>query len=333
MRALSVAAALLLLLPGASVADDKTVEAKIDYRARGDDHYFNLEYDKALRAYYQAIQAEGETARLWTHIATTILYKELNRLGKLETSAFKAENEFLDWDKPDPDPEARKRFYGAVGQAKKLAEQKLETAPGDPSALLALSNSYALEANYEFMVEKAYLSALGKGKLARKYSERVYEANPEIVDALLVTGVQEYVIGSLPWAVRTLVSIGGIRGDKERGQEMVERVAAEGDTLQTEARVLMTLVHRREGRPLEAAHILRELSREYPRNYVLQLELAAMHLDAGEKKTALEIFRRTRRMMQRNEQGFGRMPERLKEALDLKIESLEEEGVETAAAL
>jgi len=328
MQALPVLFALIVALVAPPTLDAE----QIDYRAVGDDHYFNLEYDKALRAYYQAIEAEGEKPRLWTHIATTILYDELHRLGKLETSAFKAENEFLEWEKPDPDPEVRKRFYGAVGQAKRLAEERLEQAPGDPDALLALSNSNALEANYEFMVDKAYLSALAKGKLARKYSERVYESHPEIVDALLVTGVQEYVIGSLPWAVRALVSFGGIRGNKNRGVEMVQRVAAEGDTLQTEARVLMTLVHRREGRPLEAARILRELSREYPRNYVLLLELAAMHLDAGEKEKALEIFRRTRRMVRADEHRFGRMPERLRKALDLKIESLEEETVETAAA-
>jgi tetratricopeptide (TPR) repeat protein len=325
MRALPLFAALLWL------AYPAPAEEPVDYRKRGDDHYFNLEHDEALVAYYQVIEGEGESARLWTRIATTFLYRELNRLGLLETSAFKAENEFLEWEKPDPDPQARAHFFGAVGQAKRLAESKLADDPDDPDSLLALSNSYALEANYEFMVEKAYLSALGKGKLARKYSDQVYATHPGIVDALLVSGVQEYVIGSLPWAVRTLVSIGGIRGNKEKGQRMVERVAAEGDILQNEARVLLTVLHRREGRPLEAARILRRLNREFPRNYVLQLELAAMHLEAGEKAEALEIFRRTRRMVERDEQRFGRMPERLQKALDLKIEALEQGGVETAA--
>ena len=88
-----------------------------DYVARGNDHYFNLEHDEALADYYQAMRENGESASVWNHIATTLLYKELNRLGKLETSAFRGDNAFLDEDKPEPDEEANERFLGALYQA------------------------------------------------------------------------------------------------------------------------------------------------------------------------------------------------------------------------
>ncbi len=303
-----------------------------DRLAQADDHYFNLEYDEALRAYYDALHIGGESAAVWNNIATTLLYTELNRLGKLETSAFRGDNEFLNVEKPEPDADRIKAFRGALYQARRLAEKAYEQDPQDRAALLSLSANYALEANYEFMIEKSYFSALRNGNRARDYAEQLIEVNPEVVDAYLVPGVQEYVIGSLPWAVKVLAAVGGIRGDKQKGQDWVTRVAAEGDDLRTEARVLMTLLHRRESRPLEAARVLEELIRDFPRNYVLRLELGSMYLDAGEKEKGLEVFRTAKRMVQANEQRYGRMPERLQKAIDRKIEELVEQLSQTQAS-
>lgn len=319
--------ALVALLGAAAYAGP--LEEKL---AAGDDHYFNLEYDEALRAYYDAMKVGGESSTIWNHIATTLLYAELNRLGKLETSAFRGDNEFLDREKPEPDQERVDAFLGALHQARRLADKAITADSKNRDALLSLSANYALEANYQFMVESSYFSALRNGNRARDYAEQLIKLDPDAVDAYLVPGVQEYVIGSLPWAVKVLAAVGGIRGDKERGQQWVTRVATEGDELRTEARVLMTLLHRRERRPLDAAKILSDLIQDFPRNYVLRLELGSMYLDAGEKEQGLEVFRTAKRMVERDEQRYGRMPERLRKAIDRKIEELVQQLSETQAA-
>jgi len=305
-------------------------ETAEDYRAEAHDHYFNLEYDEALANYYRALKADGENAADWNHIATTILFSELHRLGKLETSAFRGNNSFLDEERPEPDPEANERFLGALHEGRRLAEAALAKDPDDPKALFSLSSGYALEANYLFMLEKSYFSALRTGTKARKTSERILEVEPEFVDAYLAPGVQEYVVGSLPWAVKMFAALGGVRGNKEKGQQWVQRVADEGDVLQTEAQMLLTILHRREGRPLEAAKGLDELIERFPRNYVLRLESASMYADAQEKTRALQIFKRVREMVRRDEHGYGRMPERLSKALDEKIKELTDEGSNSA---
>ncbi len=294
-----------------------------DYIARGNDHYFNLEHDEALIDYYQAMRERGPSASVWNHIATALLYKELNRLGKLETSAFRGDNAFLDEQKPQPDPRANERFLGALHEARRLAEASLAEKPGDPAALFSLSSNYALLANYEFMIEKSYFSALRNGTKARKYAEELLAQDPGFVDGYLVPGVQEYVVGNLPWAVKMLAALGGVRGNKQQGEQWVRRVAADGEQMQTEAKVLLTLLYRRESKPLEAAHILEELIRQYPRNYVLRLELGSMWLDADEKAKGLEVFRSTKRMVEQDQHRLGRMPERLQKALARKIEALE----------
>lgn len=293
--------------------------------AGADDHYYNLEHDEAIRGYYAAMEATGPTADLWNRIATTILYKELNRLGLLDTSAFKGDNDFLLQEKPKPDPKEKSRFKGALIEARRLAEKRLSRDPKETAALLELSQNYALDANYSFMVEKAYVGALRAGNKARSYSDRLRKIDPDVVDAYLVAGVQEYVVGGLPWALRAVIAIGGIRGDKDRGRGWVEYVAEEGDLLNVEARMLLALLYRREHRPQDAAELLEKLIAEYPRNYVLRLELASMYLDAEDPEKGLRILLDADRMVRHNEHRHARMPQRMRDALSRKIESVQKE--------
>lgn len=295
-----------------------------DYLAKGNEHYFNLEYDEAIAAYLKVLEKRPNDPHIYNHLATSILYKELLRLGLLETSAFKGDNDFLKQEKPQPDPKLKDRFYDYLRAGRAIAEKKLEASPKDIHAMLALSQGYGLEANYEFMVEKSYFSALRNGNRARKFSNKIIKQNPEFVDAYMVAGVHEYVVGSLPWAVRVLIAVGGIRGDKEKGERYVQNVADRGETLRNEARALMALLHRREKRPLEAAKVIRGMMQDFPRNYVMHLELASMYQDAGENARALETFREIQRKIARNDPGFGRVPERIRGALERKIEAIEE---------
>lgn len=320
IRECLLALAALFLLAQTSAAQSASALV-----AQADDHYFNLEYEEAIRDYYAAMAASQPSGDIWNRIATTILYQELNRLGMLETSAFRGDNQFLIEEKPKPDPEAKQRFLGALAEARRLAEASLTRSPKATSPLFVLSQNYALEANYLFMVDKSYIGALRAGNKARKYSDELREIDPQYIDAYLVAGVQEYVVGSLPWAVRALVAFGGIHGSKEKGRTWVERVADEGDKLQTEAKVLLALLYRRERRPLDAAKVLEGLIQKFPRNYVLRLELASMYLDAEHREKGLETLLIADRMVKNNQNHYGRMPQRLREALTRKIQTVREE--------
>jgi hypothetical protein len=311
------------LLAAPALASAAT-EAEAQYTRQGHDHYFNLEYDEAIASYRNALALNDADPNTYNHIATAVLFKELNRLGMLETSAFKEDNKFLDREKPEPDPEAAKRFLQYLLEGRRRAEAILEEEPRDRMAWFAQAQNYGLQANYQFMIEKSYISALRNGQRARGYSNRLRRHYPEFIDGYLVAGVQEYVVGSLPWAIRALISLGGIRGSKEKGEDWVEMVADKGQLVRTEARVLLTLLYRRERRPLEAADLLESLIAEFPRNYVLRLEMAAMYEDAEKLDRALEVFQHTQGLVKSNTPGYSRMPERLREALQRKIDQLQE---------
>jgi hypothetical protein len=320
LREVLSAFAALLLLTQASAAQNAQM-----LTAKADNHHFNLEHDQAIRNYYAAMAASQPSAEIWNRIATVILYQELHRLGMLETSAFRDDNQFLIKEKPKPDPDAKERFLGALAEARRLAESDLKRNSKATSPLFVLSQNYGLEANYLFMIDKSYIAALRAGNKARKYSDELRAIDPDYIDSYLVAGVQEYVVGSLPWAVRALVAFGGIHGSKEKGRTWVERVADDGDTLQTEARMLLAVLYRRERRPLDAAKVLEGLIEQFPRNYVLRLELASMYLDADEREKGLGVLLTADRMARSDENDYGRMPQRLRNALVRKIQTVREE--------
>ena len=161
-REVLFAVAALLLLAQTSAAQSARM-----LTAAADDHYFNLEYEEAIRDYYAAMAASQPSGEVWNRIANTVLYQELNRLGMLETSAFRGDNQFLVQEKPEPDPEAKKRFLGALAEARRLAEANLAENPWAKTARFVLSQNHALEANYLFMIDKSYLAALRAGNKAR----------------------------------------------------------------------------------------------------------------------------------------------------------------------
>ncbi len=292
-------------------------------RARGHDHYFNLEYDAAIEDYRHLLDVDPSDLGAHNHMATAVLFKELLRLGMLETSAFKGDNEFLKREKPKPDPAVKETFEGLLAEGRERALAALARSPDAAEALYALSNGHALQANYQFMIDKAYFPALRNGRRAEKYSKTLRRKHPEFVDAYLVGGVQQYVLGSLPWPIKILVAFGGMHGDKAKGEAWVRRVAEEGNYARNHARSLLAILLRREKRPREAAEILEGLRADFPRNYVLSLELASMYQDADENQLALSVFRGAKMKQLAGAPGYGRMPARTVQALDRKIEVLE----------
>jgi predicted Zn-dependent protease len=80
------------------------------------------------------------------------------------------------------------------------------------------------------------------------------------------------------------------------------------------------ILYRREKRPLDAARLLEQLIAEFPRNYVLGLELASMYTDAGQYDRALATFQDLLRKAETNAPGYQRLP---REAVKRKIEKLQ----------
>lgn len=254
---------------------------------RAFDHFYNLEYDQALADFETAAKQDPYAIAPQNHIAQTLLYREMYRNGALETELVSGNNPFLRREKMNPTAEVQKKFNDAIEKAIRLANSRLESNPNDIGALYARGVAYALRANYNFLVRKAWRDALRDATDARKDCNRVSEIDPANYDARLIEGVHDYVVGSLPWTWRMLGFLAGFRGDKQRGLATIEEVSRRGKLTKVDADVLLCALYRREGQPGKALRLLEQLQARFPRNPLLLFEEAQMYSQLGDKNKAI----------------------------------------------
>jgi tetratricopeptide (TPR) repeat protein len=141
------------------------------------------------------------------------------------------------------------------------------------------------------MVERAYSAGFRLATKAKNDEERVLELDPDYVDAKLVTGVYQYVVGALPWPFKLMIGFAGITGSKTRGLEMLNDSGQRGVITSIESRTVIALFLRREARYNEAIEVVRKLKNQYPRDFLFCLEEANLRRDGGEGMVAVEAYR------------------------------------------
>jgi tetratricopeptide (TPR) repeat protein len=274
---------------------------------QGFDHFYNLEYDEAIAAFEKAIAANPGEPDLRNHLAQTMVFREMFRNGALESELVNGNNSFLRRPKLNPSPETEQRFLNEVAKAIELSELRLKKNARDTPAMYAEGIAYGLRSNYFWVVKKSWHDSLKDATAARKLHNRVSELEPENVDARLVQGLHDYIVGSLPWNWKMLGFLVGIRGDKAKGIRTVQEVAANGSLNRIDARILMCALYRRENQPQLAVPIVQELIQRYPRNFLLRLELAQMYSMGGDGARGLDILREVERLKTARTAGFDHL--------------------------
>ncbi len=206
--------------------------------------------------------------------AAAYLFYELDRLAILESEFFEDDKKIASKKKLKPNPVIRERLKAALEETELLARKRLERDPNDVNALFALSLKEGVLTDYKALVEKKGLSSLKNARASNKHAVRLLKVEPEFYDAYLTTGINEYLIGSLPFFIRWFVRMEGVKGSKKQAFENLELVAAKGRYLGPFAKILLSIICLREGQPERARRLLAELSARYPENPLLRKELA-----------------------------------------------------------
>jgi tetratricopeptide (TPR) repeat protein len=289
-----------LLLPVLSAQDNLA--------ARGYDHFYNLEYPEAIADFEHAIALHPDDPELHNHLAQALVFQEMYRNGALESELVSGTNSFLRRPKLNPSPPTEKRFLDEVSRSIVLSEARLKTNPNDTGAMYAEGIAYGLRSNYYWVVKKAWHDSLKDATAARKLHNRVSELDPRNVDARLVQGLHDYIVGSLPWGYRALGFLVGIHGDKEKGIRTVQDVAAHGRDNRLDATIFLCALYRRENHTRLAVPLVEDLIQRFPRNYILRLELSQMYSMAGDKAHALEAVEKVAELKTSHSPGYDRVP-------------------------
>jgi tetratricopeptide (TPR) repeat protein len=288
------------LLAAAGWSQESLVES-------GYNHFYNLEYGQAIADFEAAIAQNPSDPQLHNHLAHAIVFQEMYRNGALESELVSGNNSFLRRPKLNPDPATEKRFLDEVSKAMELGNARLQKDPKDTAAMYSLGISYGLRSNYYWVVKKSWRDSLRDATAARRMHNRIVELEPNNVDARLVQGLHDYIVGSLPWHYRMFGFLVGIHGDKEQGIKTIQDVARNGKLNKVDAEIFLCVLYRRENQPKRAIPLVADLIRRFPRNFLLRLELSQMYSMANDKEHALEAVREVSALKTRHAPGYDRV--------------------------
>jgi hypothetical protein len=254
-------------------------------------HFYLLDYPAAVGGFERFHHAHPGDPQATALLLDAVLFQELYRQDLLDTTFYANDGFLTGRHVTAEDPKVRDRIFALADEAVKEADWRLSKNPNDIDALYARGWVRSLKCTYIAMVERGFGSGFRLANKAKDDETKVLKLDPEYVDAKLVVGVHEYVVGALPLAFKLVIGFVGISGSKTKGLELLNDAARRGVTSNVEARTVISLFLRREGRYKEAIQVVRTLKMQYPRNYLFCLEEANLRKDAGEGMGAVEAYR------------------------------------------
>ena len=253
--------------------------------------FHNLDFPDTVARFERYHQEHPGDPQATAYLLNAVIFQELYRLDLLDTT-FYANDGFLSGKHATiEDPKARAQVLALGDEVVREADWRLKQNPKDVNALFARGWARSLECAYIAMVERGFRAGFSLATKAKDDEMRVLQLDPNYVDAKLVVGVYQYVVGALPWPFKFLIGFAGISGSRSKGMELLRDAGEHGVITKVEARTVMALFLRREGKYKEAVTIVRTLEAEYPRNFLFRLEEANLRKDDGEGMAAVEAYR------------------------------------------
>lgn len=311
-RNVSLLVCLLLLL--ASTVDARAAKRAVRQSPeslvqQGFDHFYNVEYPEAVAVFKKAVEAAPEDPNRYNHLAEAVLFGMLHRVGALESQMVTGGNSFLRLPKMEPTAEEQALFADSLQKVLEMTGKALQKDPNNVDALYQQGVAIGFRSTYNYMVKKSWLDSLRDATAARKLHNRVLELDPSRVDARMMQGLHDYLIGSLPLVYKMFGFLAGFHGDKERGISELKLVAEKGVDNKVDAEILLGVIYRRERQPWEVIPTLESLHARFPRNFLVLFELSQMYADMGNRSKALAPLDQIEKLKRTGAPGFRTLPE------------------------
>ncbi len=262
-------------------------------------HFYSMDYDEALARFEKIRKQHPGDPMATAYVLDAVLFRELNRLDLLDTTFYANDGFLTGKHTVVEDPKVRDRVHALGDEAVNEANAVLKDHPNDVNALFVRGWVRSMEAVYSAMVERAFVGGLKQALGAHSDCEKVLQLDPNYVDAELVTGVYQYVVGALSMAFKIVVGFVGIHGSKGTGLALLRDDGERGVITRVPARTAMMLFLRREAKYRDAVAIAHAMAEEYPHDFLFRLEEANLEKDAGDGIGAIETYQRLIEMARR----------------------------------
>ncbi len=258
---------------------------------KGYEQFYNLQYDEALKTFNGVAQQHGGEPIAWDYVLMVTIFRELYHQDLLDTTYY-AHDSFLSSKRDVPTPQGtRQQIEDLTNKVIGLADARLKTNGQDKNALFARGFARGMHASFATLVDHSFAAAARQGYQSRNDSEAVLKIDPQYADADMAIGIQQFAVASLPRIVRMMVGVMGVGGNKEKGLELLRNSAKNGVITSVESRTVLSLFLRHDARYREALEVQQELARQYPHDYLYELEVANLLKDAGQGVQAMAAYK------------------------------------------
>jgi tetratricopeptide (TPR) repeat protein len=260
-------------------------------RVEGFDAIYSLDYQTARDKFNTMTRLSPSHPAGYVYLANDLWLETLNKSRRLMTSVYTGSSFYQEVKKEDRvDPKRDREFADLINKALNAARTRLAENPKDAEALYYEASALGLRAAYSTSVKRSFTKAIGDANQSIQLHKRVLKLDPGYVDSYLSIGLYDYVVGSLPFGWRLLARFAGLKGNKQRGIQNLEKVVKSGKLTQDDARVVLIGIYSREGQPERSLALLTELAERYPRNYLLRTERASMFYRLGRPDEGSKVF-------------------------------------------
>ncbi len=306
IRVVLSVAGLLVLAPCLSAQSLRDPEFMRRVQPAFDD-IFNLDYHDAEQIFVALRQEYPQHPAPPLYLAAIIWLRQLGRQRELDLDRFVSPGYFRKAKESIPAAQ-RKPFIDYMDQSEALSKAILANSPADKDALYFLASAYGIRGSFVFTIEHNLRAAFNHGKRAYQIDRRLVQQDPQYYDAYMTVGIYEYIVGSMPWYLKWLLSIFGFQGSKERGFQYLDTAVGRGQYVSREARVVRSVLLVREGRYADALKQMEALRDEFPKNYLFHLNVGQILETMGKRDGALAVYLDVLNRAEGKTVNYGELP-------------------------
>ncbi len=189
-----------------------------------------------------------------------------------------------------PRPETFKTFLALSQATLEKAIQLMPTSPAISRYYQGAALGFQARA---YVSQKKYGSAIPKARQGSTHLKKALMLDPSLEDANLGMGMYYYFLDRVPMAAKPFAYLlMGMKGDRQKGLALLERVAQKGRTARMEAKSVLAAIYasEKEKRWDEALLLYKELMENYPHNPRYRLKLVYVMQREGFWDTAVEVM-------------------------------------------
>lgn len=182
-----------------------------------------------------------------------------------------------------------------------ISEKYLEEVDDrDPDALMCLASGYGYRA-YIHVVNKSYLKGTWDAKRCYDHLTDVVSADPKFYDAYFGLGLYHFAVATVPRALRWIIGILGVEGDRDRGMKEIELAARKGTYNVADAKFFLAQFYPWYKGDFDASEkLVDELLRSYPGNTVFIYAKGFLKLRQNKITEAIPHFLRMKELGNRH---------------------------------